>query len=107
LRFINTGFQASPSSCNPTLKLFKQLWRASIFITGLKSGVNDISRHTAFSIAPMDEALLRIAPAKLNYVPKNFFVKISVTPWPGVVAQCSAHSNTDSGAKEEVVFSSF
>jgi len=55
----------------------------------------------------MDEALLRIAPAKLNYVPKNFFVEISVAPWPGVVAQCSAHSNTDPDAKEEVVFSSF
>jgi hypothetical protein len=64
-------------------------------------------RHTAFSIARTDEALLRIAPAKLNYEPKNFSAEIGVSPWPGIVAQRSANSNTDSDAKEEVVLSSF
>jgi hypothetical protein len=54
----------------------------------------------------MDEALLRIAPAKLNYEPKNFFPELGASPWPGVVAQRGANSNTDSDA-EETVFSSF
>jgi hypothetical protein len=34
----------------------------------------------------MDEALLRIAPAKFNYEPKKFFAEIGVSAWPGVVA---------------------
>jgi hypothetical protein len=55
----------------------------------------------------MDEALLRIAPAKVNYEPKNFCAGTAVSAWPGVVAQCGANSNTDSDAKEEVIFSSF
>jgi hypothetical protein len=50
--------------------------------------------------------LLRIAPAKLNYEPKNVFAEIGVGPWPGVVAQRGANSNTDSDA-EEIVFPSF
>jgi hypothetical protein len=54
----------------------------------------------------MEEALLRIDPVRLNYEPKNFFAEIGVSPWPGVVAQRSANSNTDSDA-EEIVFSSF
>jgi hypothetical protein len=63
-------------------------------------------RRTAFSVARVDEALLRIAPAKLNYEPKNCVAEIVVIPWPGVVAQRGAYSNTDSDA-EETVFSSF
>jgi hypothetical protein len=77
-----------------------------ILITGLKFGDNDVSQHSTFSVARMDEALLRIAPAKLNYEPKNFFPEIGASPWPGVVAQRGANSNTDSDA-EETVFSSF
>jgi hypothetical protein len=76
------------------------------FITGLKPGVNDISRRTAFSVARMDETLLRIAPAKLDYEPKNFIAEIGVSAWPGVVAEGGANSNTDSDAKE-TVFSAF
>jgi hypothetical protein len=76
------------------------------FITGLKPGVNDISRRTAFRVARMDEALLRIAPAKLNYDPTKFFAEIGVSPWPGGVAQRGANSNTNSDA-EETVFPSF
>jgi hypothetical protein len=76
--------------------------------TGLKSGVNDISRLSAFSIARTGEALLRIAPAKLNYEPKNFFVEIGASAWSGVIAQSGAHSDTDSDADvEETAFSSF
>jgi hypothetical protein len=52
----------------------------------------------------MDEALLRIAPAKLNYEPKNCFAEIVVIPWPGVVAQRGANSNTDSDAEATVFF---
>jgi hypothetical protein len=50
----------------------------------------------------MDEDLLRIAPAKLNYEPKNFLAEIGVSPWPGIIAQRGA--NTDSDA-EATVFS--
>jgi len=52
----------------------------------------------------MDEALLRIAPAKFNYEPKSFLAEISVSPWPGIIAQRSANSNTNSDAKA-IVFS--
>jgi hypothetical protein len=56
----------------------------------------------------MDEALLRIAPAKLNYDPKDFFAEIGVTPWPRVVAQRGANSNSNSNSNtdaEATVFS--
>jgi hypothetical protein len=52
----------------------------------------------------MDEGLLRIAPAKLNYEPKNFLAEIGVTPWPGIIALCGADSNTDSDAEAIVFF---
>ena len=72
---------------------------------GLKSGVHEISRRTAFSIARTDEALLRITPAKLNYEPKKFFAEIGASAWSGVIAQSGAHSNTDANAEETVFFS--
>jgi hypothetical protein len=53
----------------------------------------------------MDESLLRIAQAKLNHERKNFLAEIGVTPWPGIIAQRGANSNSNSDA-EETVFSS-
>ena len=50
----------------------------------------------------MDEALLRIGPAKWNYDPKDFLPEFGASAWPGLVAQRGANSNPDSEAEETV-----
>jgi hypothetical protein len=52
----------------------------------------------------MDEALVRIAPAKLNYEPTNILAEPGVDPWPGVVAQRGANSNAYSDAEAILFF---
>ena len=61
-------------------------------------------QNFALCVVRMEEALLRIDPVRLNYGPKNFFVEIGVTPWPGIVAQRGANSNSNADAEETVFF---
>ena len=62
---------------------------------------NFFGKWIAFNVARMDEHLLRIARAKLNYDRKNFFTEIATRAWPGVVAQRGANSNAEA---QEIVF---
>jgi hypothetical protein len=79
-------------------------WRKLSGVNGSnKDFGKNFFRHTAFSVARMDEALLRIAP-KLNYEPKDFFAESGASFWPGVVAQRGANSNPDSDAEAIVFF---